>query len=167
METTPADARRMSFNRSLLGYRRAEVDRAVGELADMLEDVERERARLGDELARLQTEMPQREELVQTLQQAASSAANALEEMKEYTRASAERTLAEARAEAREVVRDAYAERDEMAAAVATMRHSLRSALEALSEIDERVLESAQLTLRPPAEASTHLRSLGSSDAER
>ena len=134
MPYTPVELRHVKIGRALFGYKRAEAERVLEDIANSFEDVWRDRGELADKVEDLEkqlAEFRQREHLLsQTLVAAERSAADA----RETARREAEVILAEAHQEARGVMRGAQGERERLVLETRRITTLMRSALGLLEE---------------------------------
>jgi cell division septum initiation protein DivIVA len=134
MRYTPVELRHAKPGRGLFGYKRAEVDRLVQDVADSFEEVWGERGELADRLEDLEKrleEVKQRETLLaSTLVAAEKTAAQQVEAAKRE----AEVIVAEAHQESRSITRAAQAERERLFAEVRRVETLLRAALGMVEE---------------------------------
>jgi len=138
MPLTPVEIRHVQLRRVFpRGYRRADVERLLNEIADSFEEVWRERADLADQLDELETEAAKHRELETLLRTTLVSAERASQDMKEQARREADLIVQEAHAEGRRVAREAIAERRRLEEDIRRIRAQLRSALEALGDAAE------------------------------
>lgn len=137
MAYTPAEIRHLQLPRSLFGYRRAAVDRLLGEVADSFADVWRERAELADRVEHLDAEVRRYRELEKLLHTTLVSAERAGEELKEQARRETELIISEGHAEARSITRRALAERERLLTDARQVRALLRAALATVEELEE------------------------------
>ena len=137
MRYTPVELRHVKLGRGLLGYRRAEVDSLVDDVASSFEEVWAERGELADRVEDMQSnldEVRRRESLLaSTLVAAERAAAEAVESAKRQ----AEVIVAEAHQEARSITRSAQAERERLFAETRRVESLLRSALGIVEEARE------------------------------
>ena len=134
MTLTPVEVRHLELRRGLFGYRRAQVQRTIEEIADSFEAVWRERSELAEQVHELEGEVSRHVELETLLRSTLVSAERAAQEMKEQARREAQVIVSEAGAEGRRLVRDAIAEKEQLLAETRRVRTILRAALEVLSE---------------------------------
>jgi cell division initiation protein len=132
---TPVELRHVRLKRSVVGgYKRAEADVLLSDVADSFEDVWRERGELTDKLEDVERrleEIKQREALLaSTLIAAEKTAAEAVEAAKRE----AEIILAEAHQEGRSITRSAQNERERLFAEARRIETLLRSALGIVEE---------------------------------
>jgi cell division initiation protein len=124
----------VKIGRALFGYKRAETERILDDVADSFEDVWRDRGELADKLEDMEKQLAdykQREHLLtQTLVAAERSAAEA----RDAARREAELIVAEAHHEARSVVRGAQSERERLVLEARRVQTLLRSALGLVEE---------------------------------
>jgi cell division initiation protein len=153
MPLTPVEIRHLELHRAWMrGYRKADVDRLLNEVADSFEEVWRERADLADRLDELETEASKHRELETLLRSTLVSAERAAHEMKEQARRESDLIVQEAHAEGRRVTREMAAEKQRLEQEVRKIRALLRTALESLAEEREsRVPETAAPPAQQPA----------------
>jgi cell division initiation protein len=132
MALTPAEIRHLELKRTLFGYRRGSVDRALEEIVDSFEQVWRERADLADKVEQLEADMVRYRELETLLRTTLISAERASHELKDQARKEAELVVSEAHAEARSITREAAARREQLLAESSRLESMLRSALAAV-----------------------------------
>ncbi len=130
MRYTPVELRHVRLGRGLFGgYKRAETDALLSDVADSFEDVWRERGEVSDRLEDVEKhldEVKQRETLLaSTLIAAERTAAEAVETAKRE----AEVIVAEAHQESRSITRAAQGERDRLFAESRRVETLLRAAL--------------------------------------
>jgi cell division initiation protein len=133
---TPVEVRHIRFGRSLLGYRRSAVDGLLEEVAGSFEDVWRDRADLADKVEQLEQDLVRYRELEGLLRSTLVSAERAAHELQGQARREAELIVGEAHAEARSITRRAAAEHERLLGETRRVRSLLRSALEALPELE-------------------------------
>ena len=134
MRYTPVELRHLKLARALRGYKRAETDRLLEDVADSFEEVWRERGELADRLEDLEgalAEVKQRESLLATTLVSAQKAAA---DAKEAAHREAELIVAEAHQEARSITRSAHAERARLFAEARRIETLLRAALDMVEE---------------------------------
>ena|SRR5437764_596986 len=134
MALTPVEIRHMTPGTGLVGYKRAQTDRLLAEIAESFEDVWRERADLADKVEQLETDLVRYKELEALLRTTLVSAERASADLKEGARREADLILSEAHAEARRLQRDALAENERLIAESKRVRAQLRVALELMGE---------------------------------
>jgi len=137
MSLTPVEIMHMTPGKGLFGYKRAQTDRLLSEVAASFEDVWRERADLADKIDQLEADLVRYRELESLLRTTLVSAERASAEMKEQARKEAELIVTEAHAEARSVKRQALADHERLATEARVLRQRLRAALDAVGETDE------------------------------
>ncbi len=135
MRYTPVELRHVKLTRALFGgYKRAEADQLIEDVAESFEDVWRERGELADNFEDLEKrfeEAQQREALLtSTLLAAEKTAAAAIESAKRE----AEVIVAEAHQESRSIMRSAQSERERLFAEVRRIETLLRGALGMVEE---------------------------------
>jgi len=135
MRYTPVELRHVRLDRALFGgYKRGETDALLSDVADSFEDVWRERGELADRLEDVEKqldEVKQRETLLaSTLIAAERTAVEAVETAKRE----AEVIVAEAHHESRSITRAAQGERDRLFAESRRVEALLRAALGIVEE---------------------------------
>jgi cell division initiation protein len=134
MPYTPVELRHVKIARALFGYKRAEAERLLEDVANSFEDVWRDRGELTDKVEELEKELAehkQREHLLtQTLVAAERSAADA----RDAARREAELIIAEAHQEARSVMHGAQSERERIVLETRRIQTLLRAALGLVDE---------------------------------
>jgi cell division initiation protein len=143
MSLTPVEIMHMTPGKGLFGYKRAQTDRLLSEVAASFEDVWRERADLADKIDQLEADLVRYRELESLLRTTLVSAERASAEMKEQARKEAELIVTEAHAEARSVKRQALADHERLATEARVLRQRLRAALDAVGDNDENVHREA------------------------
>jgi cell division initiation protein len=155
MTYTPVEIRHVKLRRSLLGYRRRQVDNLLDEVTHSFESVWRERADFGDKLELLEGELKRYRELEALLRTTLVSAERAAHELRDQAKREAQTIVAEAHAEARTITRKARSEREGLASEARRLRLLLHAALDALDEADDEDDLPAQA---PEREAERHTR---------
>jgi cell division initiation protein len=155
MHYTPVELRHVRLSRSLFGgYKRAEADILLSDVADSFEDVWRERGELADKLEDMEKrfdEIRQRETLLATtLVAAEKTAAEAIEAAKRE----AEIIIAEAHQEARSITRTSLNERERLFAEARRVETLLRAALGMVEET--RSAEASASSSSPSADEDDH-----------
>jgi cell division initiation protein len=151
MPFSPVEIRHLRFKRAALGYARAAVDHALAEAAESFEEVWRQRADLADRVEELEREVARHAELEQLLRSTLISAERAAHDMREQARREAEVILGEARAEARAVVRNAAEEKERISGDVQRIHAMLRTALAVVDAEGraEAAVDAARATAEP------------------
>lgn len=143
MSLTPVEIMHMTPGKGLFGYKRAQTDRLLSEVAASFEDVWRERADLADKIDQLEADLVRYRELESLLRTTLVSAERASAELREQARKEAELIVTEAHAEARSVKRQALAEHERLATEARVLRQRLRAALDAVGDTDENAHREA------------------------
>jgi cell division initiation protein len=149
MPYTPVELRHVRISRGLLGYKRDIVEQLLLEVADSFEEVWRERGELADLVENLEKqaeELTRREELLANTLLAAEQAGS---EMREQAKREAELIVAEAHQEARSVARGAQGEHARLSGEVRRIEALLRAAL---GMVEEGVNGTAKAAAPEPAE---------------
>src|SRR5689334_5403578 len=103
MSLTPVEIRHLTPGTGFMGYKRAQTDKLLADIAASFEDVWRERADLADKVEQLEQDIVRYKEIEGLLRETLVSAERAASELKEQARREAEVILTEAHAEARRV----------------------------------------------------------------
>ena len=148
MALTPVEIRHMTPGKGFMGYNRAQTDRLLEDIAASFEDVWRERADLADKVEQLESDLVRFKELETLLRTTLMSAERASAELKEQARRETELILGEAHAEARKLQRESIAENERLIAESRRIKAQLRSALEALDDIQD----AEDAAAAPPAD---------------
>jgi cell division initiation protein len=148
MALTPVEIRHMTPSTGLVGYNRAQTDRLLEDIAASFEDVWRERADLADKVEQLEADLVRFKELETLLRTTLMSAERASAELKEQARRETELILGEAHAEARKLQRESIAENERLSAESRRIKAQLRSALEALDDVQD----AEDAAAAPPAD---------------
>lgn len=137
MADTPVELRHVSFKRGLFGYRPAQVDRTIDEVADAFEIVWRERADYADRIEALEAELKRHRDLEGLLRSTLTTAEQSAHELRDQARREAALVLEEAHSEARRITQDARAERERLRAETHRVRALLSAALDAVEDAEE------------------------------
>lgn len=135
MRYTPVELRHVKVGRSLLGYRRADVDRLLEDIADSFEEVWCDRGELADKLEELTKQLDDFKARESLLANTLIAAEKAAAEAKELARREAELAISEAHQEARSITRAALTERERLFAEARRVETLLRSALGMVEEV--------------------------------
>ncbi|HEY2778660.1 MAG TPA: DivIVA domain-containing protein [Gaiellaceae bacterium] len=151
MRYTPVELRHVRLGRGLFGgYKRPETDALLSDVADSFEDVWRERGELADRLEDVERQIDdvkQRETLLaSTLIAAERTAAEAVEMAKRE----AEVIVAEAHHESRSITRAAQGERDRLFAESRRVESLLRAALGIVEETSHTNTPAAEVSHEDP-----------------
>jgi cell division initiation protein len=135
MALTPVEIRHLTPPRTIFrGYRAAETDSLLEEIAASFEDVWRERADLADKVEQLETDLVRFRELEALLRTTLVSAEQASAQTRDQARREAELILSEAHAEAREIQRRALVDNERLQHDSRRLRLQLQEALSAFGE---------------------------------
>jgi cell division septum initiation protein DivIVA len=135
MRYTPVELRHVKVGRSLLGYRRADMDRLLEDIADSFEEVWCDRGELADKVEDLTKQLDDFKARESLLANTLISAEKAAAEAKELARKEAELAISEAHQEARSITRSALTERERLFAEARRVETLLRSALGMVEEV--------------------------------
>jgi cell division initiation protein len=136
MGLTPVDIRHVPLGRGFWGYRRGAVEGLLDEIAASYADVWRERADLADRVEDLERELQRHRDLESLLRKTLVSAEAAAQEQRESARRESERIVADAHAEARRITFAAASERERLVSEVRRLREQLRTALAAVDGVE-------------------------------
>ena len=138
MALTPVEIRHSTPPRTTFrGYKTADTDRLLEEIASSFEDVWRERADLADKVEQLETDLVRYRELEALLRTTLVSAEQASAQTRDQARREAELILGQAHAEAREIQRRALAENERLEQDSRRLRVQLQEALSAFGEPEQ------------------------------
>jgi cell division initiation protein len=132
MALTPVEIRHLAPSTGFMGYKRAQTDKLLADIAASFEDVWRERADLADKVEQLETDIVRYKEIEALLRETLISAERAASELKEQARREAEVILTEAHAEARRVQREALVENERLLKESRVIKAQLAAALEVI-----------------------------------
>ncbi len=141
MALTPVEIRHLAPSTGLLGYKRAQTDKLLADIAASFEDVWRERADLADKVESLETDIVRYKEIEALLRETLISAERAASELKEQARREAEVILTEAHSEARRVQREALVENERLLKESRLIKAQLALALEMIETTPEEAAE--------------------------
>jgi cell division initiation protein len=137
MALTPVEIKHMTPGTGFLGYKRAQTDALLAEVAASFEDVWRERADLADKLEQLEADLVRYKEIEALLRTTLVSAERASAELKDQARREADLILTEAHAEARRLQRDARVENERLIDESRRVKAQLRAALELIDDAQD------------------------------
>jgi cell division initiation protein len=137
MALTPVEIRHLKPGTGFLGYKRAQTDALLAEIAASFEDVWRERADLADTIEQLEVDLVRYKEIENLLRTTLVSAERASAELKDQARREADLILDEAHAEARKLKRDALTENERLVEESRRLRAQLRAVLELIDDAQD------------------------------
>lgn len=111
MAVVPAEIRNAALGRSLLGYRRSEVDELLERLADAHQELWQERVDLRERIDALEAEVQRHRDMEELLRRTLVSAEKHAADQKEAARQEAQRIVREAEQESREILGEAHHQR--------------------------------------------------------
>ncbi len=114
MKITPLEVREYRFKKVFRGYDPAEVEALKNLLADVLEELVKEKKALEGELKRAKEELEEFHHRERLLKETLTMAQRAAEEIKESAKKEAEVMLSEARLKGEEIVKSAHKRFDEI-----------------------------------------------------
>ncbi len=142
MSYSPVEIRHVRFGRTLLGYQRGSVDRALAEIASSYESVWQERMDLTDRVDELEREVARHREVEELLRTTLMTAERASLDVREVAKREAGSIVDEAHREARTITNEARREREVLLVAARRVRTLLTAALDAVGDADEDGLET-------------------------
>src|SRR5712691_4305519 len=142
MSYSPVEIRHVRFRRSLFGYRRASVDRALAEIADSFESVWQERMDHADRVEDLEREVARHREVEELLRTTLMTAERASQDVREDAKRQAGTIVDEAHREARTITSDGRRERELLLVAARRVRTLLNAALDAVDDADVKETEA-------------------------
>ncbi len=142
MSYSPVEIRHVRFSRSLLGYGRASVDRALAEIASSYESVWQERMDLTDRVDELEREVARHREVEELLRMTLVTAERASQDVREDAKREAGTIVDEAHHEARTITNEARRERERLLVAARRVRTLLSAALDAVDDADAKEAEA-------------------------
>ena len=151
MAFTPVEIRHVKVGRGLAGYKRDAVNKTLEEIASSFEDVWRERGDLADRVEQLETDIARLREREDLLKETLIAAERNAVEVKEAAQKHAEMVVAEAHAEARAISRGANLERERLISEARRVRALLRSALDIVEEAQAEPEDGAAEAGEPQA----------------
>lgn len=111
MALVPAEIRNAALGRTLLGYRRGEVDELLERLADAHQELWQERVDLRERVDALEAEVQRHRDMEELLRRTLVSAEKHAADQKEAARQEAQRIVREAEQEGREILGEAHHQR--------------------------------------------------------
>ena len=142
MAYTPVELRHVRIERALFGYRRRTVEQLIDEVADSFEEVWRGRGDLADRLEEVERQLAELREREQLLANTLVAAEQAAVDLREQAKRDAELIVGEAHQEARSITRTAAGERERLFTEGRRIEALLRSALGLVDEaVDPEELE--------------------------
>ena len=154
MALTPVEIRHLTPPRTTFrGYKTADTDHLLEEIAASFEDVWRERADLADKVEQLEADLIRFRELESLLRTTLVSAEQSSAKTRDQARKEAELILGEAHAEAREVQRHAHAENERLSRESRRLRSQLEEALAALGGPEDEHEVEAPTAADPDSDA--------------
>jgi cell division initiation protein len=112
MTISPAEVRHVRLRRRIYGYRRADVDASLANVAEAFGEVWRQRADLEERNHDLSVELARHQEIESMLRKTLVTAERSADVMRADARREAERIVREAEQRAREIVGEAHHDRE-------------------------------------------------------
>jgi len=136
MKITPLDLTAKEFSLSFRGYKRAEVDDFLNNLAEELQELIRENSTLKEENANLQRRLEEYKRIEDNLRNSLLLAEKVAEELKANSHKEAEVIRAKAELEATRIVEEAQRAAQEARITLQKFHAQLRSLLKVYSELE-------------------------------
>ena len=108
MKVTPLDIQQQQFKTRFRGFDIREVDTFLEQMAETVENLQRENQNLGDEVRRLEMEIQGYRKREETFKRALLNSQKVLDQMKDNARRSAELIIAEAEVKAEKILNKAH-----------------------------------------------------------
>ena len=108
MKVTPLDIQQQQFKTRFRGFDIREVDTFLEQMAETVENLQRENQNLGDEVRRLELEIQGYRKREETFKRALLNSQKVLDQMKDNARRSAELIIAEAEVKAEKILNKAH-----------------------------------------------------------
>lgn len=147
MRITPLEVREYRFKKTFRGYDPAEVESLKNLLADVLEELVREKKVLEEELKKAKDELEKHRQREKLLQDTLTMAQKAAEEIREHAKKEAEIIISEARLKGEEIVKSAHARFANIQSEIdrlKTNRLRLESEIKAILEYYQKILFSKE-----------------------
>jgi len=165
---TPQDIHRQEFNRSVRGYAVEEVDAFLERVADELEQVHQENAKLRDQLKGLESSLSEYRNLEKSIEKTLMAATQAAEDMAKNAESRRDLIIREAELRADELIAEAQRRREEIKAElvqlhqqrltyVAEMRAFLQAQQSLLDELELRGYKGSGQPRQPEPEPPVEL----------
>ncbi|MEJ2222592.1 MAG: DivIVA domain-containing protein [Desulfobacterales bacterium] len=108
MKVTPLDIQQQQFKTRFRGFDIREVDTFLEQMAETVENLQKENQNLGDEVRRLELEIQGYRKREETFKRALLNSQKVLDQMKDNARRSAELIIAEAEVKAEKILNKAH-----------------------------------------------------------
>jgi cell division initiation protein len=108
MKVTPLDIQQQQFKTRFRGFDIREVDAFLEQMAETVENLQKENQNLGDEVRRLELEIQGYRKREETFKRALLNSQKVLDQMKDNARRSAELIIAEAEVKAEKILNKAH-----------------------------------------------------------
>ena len=108
MKVTPLDIQQQQFKTRFRGFDIREVDTFLEQMAETVENLQKENQNLGDEVRRLELEIQGYRKREETFKRALLNSQKVLDQMKDNARRSAELVIAEAEVKAEKILNKAH-----------------------------------------------------------
>lgn len=128
MGLTPLDIRRHRFHLAFRGYNRIEVDGLMEAVADELDGLALEKARLAEEVGRMGGEIQSLKDREEDFRRALLAAQQVIDQMQENARKTAELTVAQADAKAEKILAQAHQRLAELQTQIGDLKRKRKEA---------------------------------------
>jgi len=146
MKITPIEIQQKTFSTSFFGYRKAEVEAFLEELADMFKEFHKDYNAMKDELARLQRELEACRAEEKLIKEAIIKAEKVSENIKEQAKLEAAQIIEKAKNEGQRIINEAQNQKEKILQEINQLKGEkerlyleLKTALKTLDEYIERV----------------------------
>ena len=144
MKITPLDIQQQQFKTRFRGFDIREVDAFLEQMAETVENLQKENQNLGDEVRRLELEIQGYRKREETFKRALLNSQKVLDQMKDNARKSAELIIAEAEVKAEKILNKAHnrlAQLHEDISELKRQRTQIEVQISSIIEAHSRLLE--------------------------
>ena len=144
MKVTPLDIQQQQFKTRFRGFDIREVDAFLEQMAETVENLQKENQNLGDEVRRLELEIQGYRKREETFKRALLNSQKVLDQMKDNARRSAELIIAEAEVKAEKILNKAHnrlAQLHEDSTELKRQRTQIEVQISSIIEAHSRLLE--------------------------
>ena len=152
MKITPADIKNQSFNKSLRGYDRAEVDAFLNLVAGDLEELVKENSGMKERLLEFEAKVGGHKDVEKVIQELLLSARKSAEEVKKNAEKEAELWLREAKIKSERMLEETHAVLSDLRKQIVELKDSKRSyilRLKSILDTQLKILESMEKEVEP------------------
>ena len=152
MKITPADIKNQSFNKSLRGYDKAEVDAFLNLVAGDLEELGTENNSMKEKLLEFEAKVGGHKDVEKVIQELLLSARKSAEEVKKNAEKEAELWLREAKIKSERMLEETHAVLSDLRKRIIELKHSKKSyilRLKSILDTQLKILESMEREEEP------------------